>query len=194
MSSTEHHPRARMDKVLIALFSAGVGALLRGVIQALVGRYAAFKEAQGLVAGLRAEIRSLIELVRTRRYPEILDGTIPRLETGATATAADFFSPAVTQEYFQVFRSAVPKIGLLKGASESTVKAYVLAQSVLEDFLLLDKQRLRVEEGSQVPDTQWLLAATRELRDVLALAPAAGDEALLALKRIESRRWLRFIP
>jgi hypothetical protein len=65
---------------------------------------------------------------------------------------------------------------------------------VLEDFLLLDKQRLRVEEGSQVPDTQWLLAATRELRDVLALAPAAGDEALLALKRIESRRWLRFIP
>ncbi len=173
-----------MDKVLIALFSAGVGALLGGVIQALVGRYAAFKEAQGLVAGL----------VRTRRYPEILDGTIPRLETGATATAADFFSPAVTQEYFQVFRSAVPKIGLLKGASESTVKAYVLAQSVLEDFLLLDKQRLRVEEGSQVPDTQWLLAATRELRDVLALAPAAGDEALLALKRIESRRWLRFIP
>jgi len=183
-----------MDKVLIALFSAGVGALLRGVIQALVGRYAAFKEAQGLAAGLRAEIRSLIELVRTRRYPEILDGTIARLEAGATATAADFFSPAVTQEYFQVFRSAVPKIGLLKGASESTVKAYVLAQSVLEDFLLLDKQRLRVEEGSQVPDTQWLLAATRELRDVLALAPAAGDEALLALKRIESRRWLRFIP
>jgi len=194
MSSTEHHPRARMDKVLIALFSAGVGALLGGVIQALVGRYAAFKEAQGLAAGLRAEIRSLIELVRTRRYPEILDGTIARLEAGATATAADFFSPAVTQEYFQVFRSAVPKIGLLEGASESTVKAYVLAQSVLEDFLLLDKQRLRVEEGSQVPDTQWLLAATRELRDVLALAPAAGDEALLALKRIESRRWLRFIP
>ena len=54
------------DKVLLALLSAAVGALLGGVVSALVARYASFKESYEL-AGPRAPLLSQMQALKEGR-------------------------------------------------------------------------------------------------------------------------------
>ena len=79
------------DKVLLALLSAAVGALLGGVVSALVARYASFKESQAVAAALRAEIEVLLTVIERRDHITGLGRTISHLSIATGPPAPDDF-------------------------------------------------------------------------------------------------------
>ena len=180
--------------VFVVLISVAVGALLGGVVQTLVARYAAHKEAQGIAVSVRAEINALVELVEARRYIECLDLIVDRLQTTGNAMVSDYFSPRIKEDYFQVFKAVAPTIGMLKEAAGPSVKAYTLAQSFIEDVHMLDENRRRVENGMANPNLDRLLTATREVREMLSAALIVGREATDALGGFLRKRWLGVFP
>jgi hypothetical protein len=191
--------RRKMEgRILIGLVLLAVGALLGGCMDAATSRYATFKEAQGIAGALQTELVAIAALVRLRNYLGSIDEIIARLQQpGYQPTIKDFFSPRVQQPYFRVYSSAGSKIGLLGEASASTVRAYMLAQSLIEDLERLGDERRRVEQHQAVAGREGLLLGILELRGVLDAALASADEADRALADfrtswwISPRRWAR---
>ncbi|MEE8076171.1 MAG: hypothetical protein V3T60_11175 [Candidatus Binatia bacterium] len=118
----------------IALLSLIVGVLLGGVSNAVVGRYAAFRESQGIAAALISEISTITELIEQRGYINALNTLITRLQNPAhQATYQDMFSVSITQDYFAVFNSVCPRIGLLGPLSGGVTRFYGLSKVLIED-------------------------------------------------------------
>jgi len=184
----------RNSDLWIGVIGALIGALFGGVSRLTIERYQAFKDAEGIAAALRAEIDALLNLVEARQYPARLDLIIQRLEGAQAASLTDYFDPPMARDYFPVFKSIVPKIGILREAGAPTVKAYMLAQSAIEDVHALQEERRRVESGTIQPDHHKLLASTRELKRVMDDALRAGREAITALDRFLEKRWLYLLP
>lgn len=184
----------RNSDLWIGVIGALIGALFAGLSRSIVDRYQAFKEAEGVAAALRAEIDALLHLVESRQYSTTLREIIRRLEGSQSAGLADYFDPPVAREYFPVFKSIVPKIGVLRKAGAPTIKAYMLAQSVIEDVHALQENRQRVESGITKPDRDELLRSTRELSRVLAEALDAGRESIKALDLFLAKRWFGLLP
>lgn len=180
----------RNGDLWIGVIGAVIGALFAGLSRSIVDRYQAFKEAEGIAAALRAEIDALLNLVESRQYSTTLEEIIRRLDGSKSAAAADYFDPPIAREYFPVFKSVVSKIGVLREAGAPTIKAYMLAQSVIEDVHALQEERRRVESGTVRPDPEELLRATRELNRVLAEALNAGQDSIKALDLFLAKRWL----
>jgi hypothetical protein len=67
-------------KALVGLLAFIAGTLLGGVVNALVGRYAAFKESKGVALAIRAEIEALVRLATYRNYIALTDAIIVRSE------------------------------------------------------------------------------------------------------------------
>jgi len=160
-----------------------VGASLGGVIQAALSRYAEFKESQGLGLALAAELRALRALVTFRKYLEIADGIVARLNLeGYVPTILDVMAISVTEDYFGVFHAVSPKIGILGKLAGEVATTYVYAKGIIEDFAQLERKKRELISpsdflGVQIPPEnlpainefmrQMLLAYTQDLRRLL---------------------------
>lgn len=132
--------------VFLALLSVAVGALLGGVVNATVGRYASFKETQALAASIRAELESMLALVKLRRHVENLEQTITYL-TGLTRPPgpSDFYDTGdASQDAYPVFHANCGKIGLLGDAAESVVSAYTRLKAVGGDLAQIRERHQRL--------------------------------------------------
>jgi hypothetical protein len=100
------------DSILVAVVSGLTGAVLGGMGQAALTRYAAFKEAQVVAASIRAELLAVREIIERRNYIPILDGIVGRLRLPLEGNSySEAFNVAVTQDYLQVFTAHVDKLG-----------------------------------------------------------------------------------
>ena len=168
-----------------------LGALLGGVINAAVRRYATFKEGKGIALAIQGEIAALIEIVLKRRYLQHLEKIIQKLSDPAhQLTANDIFSPRISENYFPVFNSLANKIGLLTDRSAAVADFYTKAKSVIEDIHALEEMRDNITTGSKDIDRPALLELTTELRDLLHDAMRIGIQAVEDLKNFQDRSWM----
>jgi len=144
----------------LALFSLIVGALLGGVVQAVVGRYASFKESQGIAAALSSEMSAIVELIEIREYVSHLTSMSKRLSDRTyKPTHEDIFNVRVTQDYFRVFNELTPKIGLLGEMSGTIVRFYSLCKALLEDVN-------RLQEILEKATEEYLATIRKDLLDL----------------------------
>ncbi|MDH4195131.1 MAG: hypothetical protein OEY80_10205 [Nitrospirota bacterium] len=168
-----------------------VGALLGGVINAAVRRYATFKEGKGIALALQGEINAIIEIVLKRRYLQHLEKFIQKLsDPSHQLTARDFFTPNVSENYFPVFHSLGTQIGLLTDLSDSVAGFYTKAKSVIEDIHSLEEVRRKFTNGSTEIDRQTLLEVTTELHDLLHDTLRVGIQTQEDLKTFQDRSWI----
>jgi hypothetical protein len=140
-----------MTHVADALFWILVGAVLGGVIQAAVSRYAVVKESQGIALAIAAELSALRELVTFRNYQRIADQVVSQLEQpGHVVTLFDILAISITQDYFVVFHGVSSKIGTLGTMSGEVVKAYTFAKALLEDFAQLSARAREMTDPSKL--------------------------------------------
>jgi hypothetical protein len=168
-----------------------LGALLGGVINAAVRRYATFKEGKGIALAIQGEITAIIEIVLKRRYLQHLEKIIQKLSDPAhQLTDNDFFSPRIRENYFPVFNSLANKVGLLVGRSDTVADFYTKAKSIIEDIHALEEMRDKFPTGSKEIDRPALLELTTELRDLLHDALRIGIQTVEDLKNFQDRSWI----
>ena len=168
-----------------------LGALLGGVINAAVRRYATFKEGKGIALAIQGEITSIIEIVLKRRYLQHLEKVIHKLSDPAyQLTGNDFFSPRISENYFPVFNSLANKIGLLVGRSDTVADFYTKAKSIIEDIHALAEMRDKITTGSKDVDRFALLELTKELHDLLHDTLRIGIQTVEDLKNFQDRSWI----
>jgi hypothetical protein len=176
--------------VTVTLLSLGVGALLGGVVQAVVGRYAAFKESKGIAVALGAEISSIVQIVEFRQYLAHLDQLIKTLQsTTHQPTYQDLFSVKIAQDYFTTFNSLCSKMGQLGSLSHQVVLFYTKAKSVIEDTHRLYEMHEQALRGHSTLNRVGLLAQTQELRNLMQNAMETGNLAIQELDTYARRRW-----
>jgi hypothetical protein len=181
------------DSILVATVSILAGAVLGGIGQATVARYAAFKEAGTVAASIRAELVSLRELIERRNYIPTLDGIVGRLRLPLPPGVSSYnetFNVSVTQDYFQVFTAHVGKLGTLGHAAASVVSVYTLAKSVHEDL----RTPSGFAEQETPPSRDVLLAHMMELRRLMHEVLTKSGEVAEELQRFQQRRWLCMFP
>lgn len=167
-----------------------VGALLGGVINAAVRRYATFKESKGIALAIRGEITAIIEIVLKRRYLQHLEKFIHQLSDPAyQLTGNDIFAPKISQNYFPVFNRLADKIGWLADRSDTVADFYTKAKSIIEDIHAIEEMRDKIVTGSMDIDKLVLLELTTELRDLLHDALRIGFQAVEDLKTFQDRTW-----
>jgi hypothetical protein len=168
-----------------------VGALLGGVVNAAVGRYATFKEGKAMALAIRGEISGIIEIVLKRRYLQHLEKFIDQLSNPTYPLSGnDVFSPRISENYFPVFTSLANKIGLLADRSDTVADFYTKAKSIIEDIHALEEMRDKLARGSRDVDRPALLELTRELHDLLHDALRIGIQTVEDLKTFQDRTWL----
>ncbi|MEO8328197.1 MAG: hypothetical protein ABI618_20320 [Nitrospirota bacterium] len=168
-----------------------LGALLGGVTNSAVRRYATFKEGKGIALAIQGEMTAIIEIVLKRRYLQHLEKIIQKLSDPAhQLTANDFFSPRISENYFPVFNSLANKVGLLDDRSDSIANFYTKAKSIIEDIHALEEIRDKISTGSKDIDMPALLELTQELRDLLHDALRIGIQTVEDLKNFEDRSWI----
>jgi hypothetical protein len=183
----------RLAPVWVTLLGVGVGTLLGGVISALTSRYAAFKEAKGIAAALRAEIDSILLMISKRRYIEGLTEVIARLTDPAhILTLADIPSISVTQDYFSVFHATASKIGMLGELSGPITRLYVFGKGLIEDL-----DTLREWQKKHAPLTKRELhEALEAVRFLFETLETEGAVVMARLDKFASNRnrWLYLFP
>ena len=168
-----------------------VGALLGGVINAAVRRYATFKESKGIALAIRGEMTAIIEIVLQRRYLQHLEKNIQKLnDPNYQLTSSDVFAPNVPQNYFPVFHALGTQIGLLADLTDSVASFYTKARSVVEDIHNLEEIREKAVTGSRDVERATLLELTTELHDLLHDTLRIGFQAVEDLKLFQERTWL----
>jgi hypothetical protein len=182
-----------MQSVLISIT---LGALLGGIVRAMVDSYQHHRESRGIALALHAEIRALRQLIGQRAIPEGVAKTIALLEDdGRAIEARDVFGIRVTDDYFAVFRAVTQKIGFLGDLSGDVVFFYSLAKAVVEELVDMRQRRdrmadARVPAEQRVVDRAELLDRARELRDLLTAAVAGSETLLAKLEQFHARRWM----
>jgi len=178
-----------MEKLWIPLLSVAVGALLGGVINAMVGRYSTFKEGKGIAAALHSEIESILFMIKHRQYVQHLTEILARLsDPKHVVTAADVPAISVTQDYFSVFHAIASKIGLLGELGGPVTRLYVLGKGVIEDLGVLQKWH---EEG-MTPTREDLRDILEAVRFLFETIDREGQQMMMKLDEYASRRrhWL----
>jgi len=176
----------------IALISGAVGVLLGGVMRALIDQYSVFRESKGVARALRAEIASLLEIVKHRKYVQHLDEIIARLSSERyVPTVDDLFGFAVSEDYFTVFSSTAPKIGLLGDAADRIVRVYTTVKALLEDVKFLWEAKRSL---ASTPGRAALLDLTLDVRRLFTSALQEADQAMQKLDAHSTKRWLGIFP
>jgi len=181
------------EKLLVPLLLVAVGALLGGVINAMVGRYAAFKEAKGIAASLRAEIDSILFMIKRREYVRNLTEILARLaDASHVVTSADVPSIALTQDYFTLFHATASKIGHLGELGGAATQLYILGKGLLED---LSRLREWHEQGRALARDE-LSVVIREVLDLFQAVDRDGRKLVARLGTYTSRkrRWIGLFP
>jgi hypothetical protein len=188
---SEHQTLSLLNGLLVFV----AGALIGGVVHALVERYAVFKESKGVAMALRAEINAFLGLVTFRDYVAITDRMIVRLRDRThVVDLADVFLIRIAQDYFSVFHALSPKIGLLGPLGRDVVLTYAAAKALLEDIALVREESQAVIEGRKNPTPDQirasLLEATTQINRLLREAMAIATNTSAALEAFADRRWL----
>jgi hypothetical protein len=182
-----------MQSVLISI---SLGALLGGVVRALVDSFQHYRESRGIALALHAEVRALRQLIKQRAIPEGVARTIALLEDqNRPIEARDVFGIRVTDDYFHVFRAVTQKIGFLGDLSADVVFFYSVAKAVVEELVDMRQRRdrmadARVPAEQRVVDRAELLDRARELRDLLGAAVTTSETLLGKLEQFHARRWM----
>ena len=167
-----------------------VGALLGGVLNAAVRRYATFKEGKGIALAIQGEITAIIEIVLKRRYLQHLEKFLHQLSDPTyQLTGSNIFAPRISQNFFPVFNSLANKIGLLADRSDSVAGFYTKAKSLIEDIHALEEMRDKIVTGAMDVDRPALLELTKELHDLLHDALRIGIQTVEDLKTFQDRTW-----
>ena len=175
----------------IVVFSVIVGALLGGVVHAVVDRYSAFRESQGIAIALGSEIDAILTLMRERDYKSILDKYIIPLHTSSyKATDQDLISIYIKQDYFIVYNSICPKIGLLGELSGQITRFYYLTKSLIEDINDYREMNDNVMKGMSVVLREPLLNRYLETREFLTKIESEGPQLLKRLKHYSEQYFL----
>ena len=169
-----------------------VGAILGGLIQAIVAWYNAFRESQGIAHAIEAEIASLIGLTILHQYKDELRVIIQRLENpDHQPTVADIYAIQIGHDYFSVFHALCGKIGSLRQLSGKVVEVYALGKSFLEDLKQLTELQ---EKMLHAPDThlnrEGLLELTKRAETQLNLAIEKASELLKELRAFSMKSWI----
>jgi hypothetical protein len=178
-----------MEKVLLALFSVAVGALLGGGVNALVGRYSAFKEGQAVAAALRAELEAMLAIGEARDHAKRLERTIIHLRKGTGVPAKDDFYETLgdPKEAYLVFRANCDKVGLLGLAAEPVVAAYVRYIALDQDLAGIPQRH-----GRQPLTRPQLIEAHEAMLELLLDATTRAKTAITKLREHERRHFVRW--
>ena len=188
---TERHAFALLASVLIFI----AGALLGGAVNALVERYAVFKESKGVALAVQAEMNAVLRLVEFRQYLPGMDAIIVRLRDPThVVDLSDLFLIRAEEDYFSVFHAVAPKIGLLAPFSGDVVLVYAAAKSLLEDMKFLRDEGQSYLEGRRqhVPPDQiraFLLYQTTQINGLLRQAVTLATQSVANLNAFANKRW-----
>jgi hypothetical protein len=175
---------------VVALLSVGVGALLGGVVRAIVDRYAIFVESRGMAVALGAEIAAILQIVQARQYRSLVAAVIDRLQSPtSTPTLDDALNIRVAQDYFAVFHALRPKIGLFGTLSEGVTLLYTVGKSLLEDLLTLRDIHERARSEPSVLDRGELLVRSQSAAFLFQVLLERGQQTVDALPVYAERRW-----
>ena len=173
------------------LLSGVVGILLGGVVQAAVGRYAAFKEAQGIAAAIRAEIEATLTVLNRANHREAIAHHIKNLEIAVSApTYNDVFTFGVNEKPFQVFDSLCNRIGLLGRQGEQIVGVYLLGKALFTNVRVLGKIQDRLLAKQMTVERKALLGFTRQVDELYRQFESDGQRAADSLAKYARRKWL----
>jgi hypothetical protein len=158
-----------------------LGVLLGGALTTgttvLLEKFRNAKETRALAAAFRGELRALRGIVSKREYVSSLRAVVAHIET--TGEGYPDLGIRAEQEYFNVFRANIDKIGKLPAPLPAKIaEFYVCANSILEDFRSMSTGSLR----SSTPEQQlmFLRSLLKMFEDTLAQA-----DSIVAI--IESR-------
>ena len=118
-----------MKHAILASLALILGTILGGISQL----YASFRKGSGLAGAIKAEIVSLIMLVKAREYSS-LESYANSFEAGILQTPPYV---RVQRSYLGIYEAAMSKIGLLGASGSPTVEAYACANAFLEDLTML---------------------------------------------------------
>src|SRR2546425_4076954 len=174
---------------LIGLIGIGIGALLVGVINAAVGRYAAFKESQALAAALRVDLEDLLRAGEAYDLVAQLAQTIAYLKAGAgTPAPDDFYDMIGERQECLVFQANCAKIGLLASVAGPVVAAYSSFLTAREGLFGAGERHRR-----QPMTRPQLILIHETTRTFLLNATERAKVAVEKLKDHERRWWLTSI-
>ena len=198
-----------MIHTIEALLWIILGAVLGGLIQAVINWYAAFRESQGIALALAAEVRALHDLATFRQYLDLSDQIVGRLnEVGHVVNIGDIFAISITQDYFSVFNSVSSKIGLLGANSGEVVAVYTFIKALFEDFAQLQIRRDDFLDPARLlnvgnPIDQQHLPAVNEAVRIILLELTQNIRTLIGrlmtnpiidtLETYSRKRWMRHI-
>lgn len=173
-----------------------IGAIFGGLIQAFVHLYLVFQESKGIAVALGAEIDAILTLVKKREFVEQVDDIIKRLQQPAyNLTPHDIFTIPVAQDYFTVFTSLSPKLGLLGDLSGRVVRFYSICKSLIDELHAFKENREKIMEGLiriEVIDRKFLLEEIRSMRAFYDTMEKEGLQAIRELKAhgdMSFRQW-----
>ena len=198
-----------MIHTIEALLWIILGAVLGGLIQAVINWYSAFRESQGIALALAAELRALRDLATFRQYLALSDQIVGRLnEVGHIVNIGDIFAISITQDYFSVFNSVSSKIGLLGKHSGEVVAVYTFIKALFEDFAQLQIRRDDFLDPARLlnsgnPINQDSLPAANEAVRMILLELTQNMRTLIGrlidnpitdtLETYSRKRWMRHI-
>jgi hypothetical protein len=183
--------------MLSVLLSITAGALLGGIVRALVDSYQLHRESRGIARALEAEVRALRQLIETRGIPQQVERMIALLEDSAhVVEPRDIYGLRITNDYFAVFRAVTHKIGFFGDAAADIVVFYSLSKAVVEELVeLRDRReqmfdvRVPLEQRNQI-DRRELVDRAKELRELLVASVTYSDKLAAQLDAFRARRWM----
>ena len=184
------------EQALFGVLVFIAGALLGGAVNALVQRYAVFKESKGVALALQAEMSAVLRLVAFRNYIAGTDAILVRLRDPThVVDLGDLFLVRAEEDYFSVFHAVAPKIGLLGPLGGDVVLVYAAAKSLLEDIKFLRDEGQAFLEGRRTvtPDQvrAFLLQQTTPVNGLLREAVNLATQAVANLGTFANKRWFR---
>lgn len=162
-----------------------IGAIFGGLIQAFVHLYLVFDESKGIAMALRAEMDTILTLVKKREFVQQVDAIITRLQDPAhTLIPQDVFAIPIAQDYFSVFNSVSPKIGLLGDLSGPVVRFYSMCKSLIDEIDAFGKHRENIMKGITklaLIDRKFLLEEIQKMRAFYESMEQEGMQAIHGL-------------
>ena len=179
-----------MGSLTLALVSVGVGALLGGLVNAILAQYTSFQESKGMARALKAEIDAVLALLALRDYAGDLGKAIARLQNPQYLPAPrDTMNVLVTQDFFITYHALAPKIGLLGEVSGAVAHVYVLAKGLIEDFRTCRDLLEKAIERRSPPDREDMLTLNSRILGLLQTVSTEARQVSDNLGAYAKRGW-----
>ena len=178
-----------------------IGAIFGGLIKAFVHLYLVFDEGRGIAVALKADIDAILALIKRRNFTEAVDAIIRRLEDPSyVPEQEDIFAIPIAQDYFSVFNSVAPKIGMLGDSSRRVVRFNTMLKSLIDEIQGLRQLNDNILKGLIPFDLHdrrkfrpILLAVTQSMRAFFDTMQAEGVSAANELNtraNMAFRQWV----